>query len=149
MPKFHFRLATLLRLNESVRDERRSQLAEAFRADELLEQREGMVADEIAATRSAGRKAVTPGTVDLDRIVEAQRYEMALRAQQKLLGQQRKAVGGEIERRREAVLAANREVRALEKLRERHKQRYQQDEARRAIRELDEVALRTTRRGDD
>ncbi len=149
MPKFHFRLATLLRLNESVRDERRSQLAEAFRADELLEQREGMVADEIAATRSAGRKAVTPGTVDLDRIVEAQRYEMALRAQQKLLGQQRKAVGGEIERRREAVLAANREVRALEKLRERHKQRYQQDEARRATRELDEVALRTTRRGDD
>ena len=149
MPKFHFRLATLLRLNESVRDERRSQLAEAFRADELLEQREGMVADEIAATRSAGRKAVTPGTVDLDRIVEAQRYEMALRAQQKLLGQQRKAVGGEIERRREAVLAANREVRALEKLRERHKQRYQQDEARRAIRELDEVALRTTQRGDD
>jgi flagellar export protein FliJ len=149
MPKFHFRLATLLRLHESARDERRARLAEAFRADELLEQREGMVADEIAATRNAGRKAVTPGTVDLDRIVEAQRYEMALRAQKNLLGQQRKAVGGEIERRREAVLAANREVRALEKLRERHKQRYQQDETRRAIRELDEVALRTTRQGDD
>ncbi len=149
MPKFHFRLATLLRLNESVRDERRSKLAEAFRADELLEQREAMVADEIAATRAGGRKAVTPGAVDLDRIVEAQRYEMALRARQKLLEQQRKAVGGEIERRREAVLAANREVRALEKLRERHKQRYQQDETRREVRELDEVALRTTCRGDE
>ncbi|MDY0167542.1 MAG: flagellar export protein FliJ [Thermoguttaceae bacterium] len=140
MAKFQFRLATLLRLGESVRDERRGQLAEAYRADEMLEQRQGMVAGELASLRTACRNAVTPGNVDLDRIVESQRYELALRAQQKHLTHQRKAVEGEIERRREALLAANREVRVLEKLRERQEERHRHEEARRDIRQLDEAA---------
>ncbi|MDZ7615637.1 MAG: flagellar FliJ family protein, partial [Patescibacteria group bacterium] len=112
-------------------------------------QREGMLADEMASVRAASRQTVAPGEVNLDHLVESQRYEMTLRAQQRLLAQQRKAITGEIERRREAVLAANREVRSLEKLRERHQQRFQQEGARRDLRELDEVASRNTRRGDD
>ncbi len=140
MTKFHFRLATLLRLGESVRDQRRGQLAEAYRADELLEQHEGMAARELAAIRTLGRKAVAPGTVDLDRIVETQRYELALRAQQQHFAQKREAIAGEIERRREALVAANREVRVLEKLRERQQERHVQEEARRDIRQLDEAA---------
>ncbi len=149
MPKFHFRLATLLRIGESVRDQRRTQLAEAFRADELLEQRQGMVAQQLADARDLCRKAATPGAVDLDRIVETQRYELTLLAQQKQLAHQRKAVAGEIERRREAVLAANREVRVLENLRDRQHERFRQEEARRDLREIDEVASRTAGRGDD
>ncbi len=140
MAKFQFRLATLLRLGESVRDERRGQLAEAYRADELLEQRQSMVAGELDSLRTACRSAVTPGSVDLDRIVESQRYELALRARQKHLMHQRKAVESEIERRREALLAANREVRVLEKLRERQEERHRHEEARRDIRQLDEAA---------
>lgn len=140
MAKFQFRLATLLRLGESVRDQRRGQLAEAYRADELLEQHEGMVARELAAVRASGRKAVAPGTVDLDRIVETQRYELALRAQQEHFAQKRKVVAGEVERRREALVAANREVRVLEKLRERQQERHVQEESRRDLRQLDEAA---------
>jgi len=37
MPKFQFRLATLLRLREATRDERRGRLAEAYRVDEVVE----------------------------------------------------------------------------------------------------------------
>ncbi len=140
MAKFHFRLATLLRLGESVRDERRAHLAEAYRADELLEAHEAALAKELAALRAAGRTAVMPGTVDLDQLVDAQRYELSVRSQQKHFARQRQAVAGEIERRREALLAANREVRVLEKLRDRQAQRHQAAEARRDIRQLDEVA---------
>lgn len=143
MAKFHFRLATLLRLGESVRDDRRAQLAEAFRADELLEQHETTLAEELASLRAASRQAVGPGGVDLDRIVETQRYELAMRVQQKQFAAQRKAIAQEIERRREALLAANREVRVLEKLRERQAERHRQDEARRDLRQLDEAAART------
>jgi len=140
MTKFHFRLATLLRLGESVRDERRGQLAEAYRADELLEQRQDTLTQELEAIRASSREDMAPGPVDLDRIVEAQRYELALRAQQRHFAQQREVVGAEIERRREALLAANREVRVLEKLRGRQEERHRQDEARRAARQLDEIA---------
>ncbi len=142
MGKFHFRLATLLRLGESVRDDRRAQLAEAYRADELLEQHEAALAGELAALRDACRLAVTPGSVDLDRLVETQRYEITLRARQKQFAAQRKAIAGEIERRRDALLAANREVRVLEKLRERQAERHRQEDVRRDLRQLDEAAVR-------
>jgi flagellar protein FliJ len=149
MAKFQFRLATVLRLGESVRDDRRVQLAEAYRADELLEHRDAMLAKELASLRAACRKAMAPGSVDLDRIVEVQRYELALRAQQKHFAQQRMAVANEIERRREALLAANREVRVLEKLRERQQQRHQHEEMLRDIRQLDEAGAARTGRGEE
>ncbi len=149
MAKFHFRLATLLRLGESVRDERRAQLAEAYRADELLERHEAMLAEELDALRAACRQAVTPGRVDLDRIVETQRYELTLRAQQKHFAQQRTTVAGEIERRRETLLDANREVRVLEKLRERQAERHRHEEARRDLRQLDDVAAARTGREEE
>ena len=36
MTKFKFRLATLLKLREAARDERRGQLAQAYQADEII-----------------------------------------------------------------------------------------------------------------
>jgi flagellar protein FliJ len=53
---------------------------------------------------------------------------------------QRKQLAVEIERRREALLAANREVRVLEKLRDHQMERYREEENRRDIKRLDEVA---------
>ncbi len=149
MAKFRFRLATLLRLGESVRDERRARLAEAYRADELLEQHEAALAEELASLRTACRSTVMPGSVNLDRMVETQRYELVLRAQQKHFAQQREAVAGEIERRREALMAANREVRVLEKLRERQEQRHRHEEARRDLRQLDEATAARAGRGEE
>jgi flagellar FliJ protein len=146
MPKFTFRLATLLRLREATRDERRLQLAEAYRVDEVLQQRLRAAAEELQALRQRCRQAVGPGTVDVDRIVAAQRYELALRAFQRGLEQQREAVAAEIERRRLALVEANREVRVLEKLREKQAARFQEEENRRDIRRLDEVALQRAAR---
>ncbi len=149
MAKFRFRLATVLRLAESVRDQRRSQLGEAYRAEETLQRHETVLAEELSALRAVGRQAVAPGSVDLDRIVESQRYELAIRAQQKHLAMQRQALDDELKRRRGALLAANREVRVLEKLRERQDQRHCEEEMRREIRQLDEVAASRAGYGED
>jgi flagellar export protein FliJ len=55
-------------------------------------------------------------------------------------------VGAEIERRREVLVEADRDVRVLEKLREKQTERHRYEENRREIRQLDEVAqLRATR----
>ena len=142
MAKFQFRLATFLRLREAARDERRAALAEAYRADDVLRQREEMMAEEISALKGSCRQAVGPGTVDIDKLLAAQRYEITLRAEQTQLSRQREMIKAEIERRREAVVQANRDVRVLEKLRERQAERHRDDQAHREIRELDEIAGR-------
>jgi flagellar FliJ protein len=146
MAKFKFRLATLLRLRESARDERRAELAEAYRVDDLLRQRFDELSAELEAARQQCRRAAGPGTVDVDRLLEAQRYELTLRFQQGQLEQQRKAVAAEIERRRAALVEANREVRVLEKLRDNQSDRHRQEEGRREIKQLDEVAQRCSAR---
>jgi len=151
MPRgFKFRLATLLRLREMARDERRSHLAEAYRADELVQQRIAQVRRQLDLAARECRAAVGPGEVNLDRIVEAQRFEVTMRAQQRQLQQQHEAIGREIERRRENLLEANRQVRILEQLRDHQERRHREQQARREIKQLDEVAAtRAGRRGED
>ena len=73
-------------------------------------------------------------------LIESQRYEVTLRIYEKQTLEQRKRLAVEIERRREALLAANREVRVLEKLREHQIERHREEENRRDVKRLDEVA---------
>jgi flagellar protein FliJ len=140
MPKFKFRLATLLKLREATRDERQAELAEAYRADDILVERIENIHAELHAMLMGCRKAVGPGTVNIDLLIESQRYEVTLRAYEKQTLEQRKRLAVEIERRREALLTANREVRVLEKLREHQLENYRAEENRKDIKRLDEVA---------
>ena len=140
MARFKFRLATLLKLREAVRDERRAELAQAYRADDVLNKLLEQAQTELNALEDQCRKAAGPGTIDIDRLIEAQRYEIILKLQQRHLNEQRGRLAAEIERRRVALLAANREVRILEKLRERQLEQYNQAENRLDIKRLDEVA---------
>jgi flagellar protein FliJ len=140
MARFKFRMATLLKLREAARDERRSELAQAYRADDVLAEHLEQVRVELNALVNQCRKAVGPGTINIDRLIEAQRYEIILKVRQQGLNEQRGKLAAEIERRRVALLAANRDVRILEKLRERQVEQYNQAENRLDIKRLDEVA---------
>ncbi len=148
MPKFKFRLATLLRLREATRDERRRQLGEAYQADDLLNERIDDVVQRLTGLRNRYRRFSSPGTLDVDRLVETQRFELAMKAQRSQLDGQRETLAAEIERRRLALVEANREVRVLEKLREKQATRHRRDEDRREIKVLDEVAGRRNARED-
>jgi flagellar protein FliJ len=140
MARFQFRLAALLRLRELARDERRTQLAEALR---LVDQLRSWF-DEIEAQLRGAQQALTPspGAVDVDRLLNATRYELVLRAEQRQLQQQEAALAGELEKRRQALIAADRDVRSLERLRETQQERHLEQEDQRARKDLDEVALR-------
>jgi flagellar protein FliJ len=140
MARFKFRLATLLKLREATRDERRTELAQAYRADDVLSEHIQQVQNESNRLQEQCRKAAGPGTIDIDRLIEAQRYEIVLKLQQRHLNEQRAKLAAEIERRRVALLAANREVKVLEKLREHQLEKYKQEESRLDIKRLDEVA---------
>lgn len=140
MPQFQFRLATLLRLREVAREERRTQLAEALRlVDQLRAQQQ-----EIEELVREAKRLQTPaaGALDADRLLNATRYELVLRAEQRALELQEASVLGEVEKRREALVAANREVRSLELLREKQQEAHQAEEEARARKEMDEIAAR-------
>ena len=140
MAKFKFRLATLLQMREADRDERRGELAEAHQTDEIMENQQKELEANLAELALKCREAVAPGPVDVDRLVDTQRFEILLRAQREHLIRQREVVAAEIERRRARLVEANREVHVLEKLRERQMQRHHEEEGRREVKVLDEVA---------
>lgn len=149
MAKFTFRLATLLRLREAFRDERQVALTEAYHADDVLRQHQEELAAEITGLKGACREAIAPGQVDVDNLLNAHRYEITLRAAGAQLAHRREQIGAEIERRRQALVEANRDVRVLEKLRERQAERHRDEEAHREIKLLDEVASRRPSGEDD
>lgn len=140
MPQFQFRLATLLRLREVAREERRTQLAEALRLVDQLRARQREIEELVRETKRLQTPAA--GALDADRLLNATRYELVLRAEQRALQLQEVSVQGEVEKRREALVDANREVRSLELLREKQKETHQAEEEARARKEMDEIAAR-------
>ena len=140
MPRFRFRLATLLKLREALRDERRAELAQAYQADEILARREAETQQEMQAIRQRQRQDSAPGPIDLDSLLGAQRYELELRGRLAQAAHQRQLLAGEIARRQKALVEANREVRVLEKLRDKLAQRHREEEDVRQQKQLDETA---------
>ena len=149
MSKFRFRLATLLRLREAARDERRSALADAYRADEVLQGYLAKAQGDLTGVQQIYRQAMAPGEIDVDPLLNSQRYEMVMKAQVQHLHQQRAQLSEEIERRREALVYADRDVRILEKLRENQARQHSQAEEMQLMKLLDEVAQRTGQEVDD
>jgi flagellar FliJ protein len=137
---FRFRLQPLLRLRIAERDERRADLAKALRAEALLEQQRQRLAGDQAALAERARQLKSPGTADVDGLLQAHRYEVVLGAQARQLEAQIAQVAAEAERRRQALLEADRQVRVVEKLRERQAAAHRQHEERLAVKEMDEVA---------
>src|SRR5688572_26241999 len=121
MARFRFRLQTLRRLREIHRDEQRGRLATAYEAERILaEQRESLAAEGVALTQ-AQRQLMQHGSLDVNQLLAAQRYQLALEAQSRALAEQAAKLAEEVERRRLALVEADREVRVLDKLEERQR----------------------------
>jgi flagellar FliJ protein len=140
MSKFKFRLATLRKIRQTVRDQRRAHLAEAYRAEEILREQSEQVLRELDGLKAVCREASGPGPVDVDRLTQAHIHDLGLKAHQQQLARQTEIVDQEIETRREALVQATRQVRVLDKLEEKQLARHRHEENRRQIAELDEVA---------
>ena len=143
MAKFRFRLAILRKLRESHRDELRGKLAEAYHAAQKLEEQQLAIADEILALQDVQRRATKGATTSVNSLLEAQRYQAVLRAQQSTLRDHSKVLSTEVERRRQNVIEADQQVRVLDKLNERQRLEHQQILDRAEVRELDEIASRS------
>ncbi len=146
MAHFVFRLATLLKVREATRDERREELGKAHEAEAILNERKQELdreSQEAAAWQGGGSMI---GSINVDRLLGGLRYELVLDAQRQALAQQEEQLQAEIERRRQNLVEADREVRVLEKLRERQLEEYEHQELLKQQKEMDEIAqIRTFR----
>jgi flagellar export protein FliJ len=143
MAQFRYRLATLLRLREATRDEKRAQLAEAHRAAHILEERIGEIDRELSASREQAQAVAQPGSVNVDHLIQTHRYERVLHAQRATIDGQLKLITAEIEKRRHALVEADRQVQVLEKLRARQQAEFAQAEGVREQKLMDEIAARS------
>lgn len=138
---FHFRLQTLLRLHIGERDRRRADLAKALRAEELLHKQQAGLVAELAHMSERGRKLKSPGAANVDALLHTHRYEIVLAARLRQLAVQMAEVAAETERRRAALVEADRQVRVLEKLRDRQAAAYRKEEEHREAKQFDELAI--------
>jgi flagellar protein FliJ len=140
MAKYKFRLATLQKVREATRDQQRASLAEAFRAEQVLAENRAQLVVEEQELRALQRSATDGRYLDVNRLLEAQRYELLLKAQSQELAKQALLLAAETERRRQALVEADREVRVLERLDERHRRAHTREAERAETKRLDEAA---------
>jgi flagellar FliJ protein len=146
MSNFRFRLQTVLRLRTVARDERRAELGRAQRAAEVLREQQAKVAAEAIENQDATRammlrQASSTEGMNVDRLLNANRQLLMLRAQSAQLSQQLKQVELEIVKRQAALVEADRDVRVLEKLQEKGQQEHELRELALEQRDLDEIAI--------
>ena len=141
MAKYRFRLETLRRLRARHRDQQRAALAEAYQAERVLADHQAKLAGEQNELRDLQRTAMTCGYLDVNRLIEAQRYEMVLKVNEQHLVEQAQRLAIEVERRRLAAIEADRSVRVLELLDERQRREHGRRQQRLEIKQLDEVAI--------
>jgi len=140
MPPYTFQLETVRRVRQIRRDELRGELADAFRAAEVLASEQTRIESELAALRNEMQHAASKSQFDVNRLLDMQRYELVLKGQ--LQGVQEKAVlvEKEIGRRRATVVAAEQSVRALDTLDSKGKEQHRQAEARAENKQMDDIA---------
>lgn len=140
MAKYKFKLETLQKVRDARRDEHRAALADAFRAEQVLAETRAEVAIEADTLRSLQRSAISGKYTNVNQLLEAQRYELLLKARIQELAKQAVLLAAETERRRQTLVESDREVRVLERLDERHRVEFKRDTERQATKQLDEVA---------
>lgn len=144
MPKFQFRLKTLLAMRRSTRQERRAQLAEGLAAERALELARSDVERELAEQGQSSTGPAGRGAMDLEPLNAADRYRKVLRARRAAMAQDAAALATELDARQQALADAEREVRVLDKLCERQQEQFGYEQSRREINAADELATRVT-----
>jgi len=140
MAKYKFRLATLQKVREARRTQQRQALAEAFRAEEVLAETRAAISREESELRIMQRSASEGKYLDVNRLLEAQRYELLLKARGQELAKQAVLLSAETERRRQLLIEADREVRVIELLDAKHRAEHNQRRQHMELKQLDETA---------
>ena len=135
-----------MKIRRTTRDERQLQLARAYEAERVLDQQQVELDQKRTAIKQVSRNVSRPGTVNVETLLGVNRYELVLESQGRVLRERRQQLEAEIQKRRQSLINADRDVRVLEKLRERQQIDHENKERRLEIKQTDDSAQRTESR---
>jgi len=139
---FTFRLDPLIAIRDNKLKECQAELAKAHDARRILEEALQEVEKQLAAGVTTARDLMQEGqTVNVEYLLGLRRQEQFLRLDQDDLMQKIKIVDEEIERRQNAVVVANKELKIVEKLKEKRYEKYLEDENKQETKAMDEIAV--------
>ena len=146
MSHFRFRLATVMKLRQQTRDARRAELTKAFEAEAILQEQVNNIRSQLNDARSIERSLIDAGQLDVDKLLSHRRYQIQLIAHKRQLKEHEQQLAEEIERRRAAVVEADRDVKILETLNEKQWSAFQLEQRRKDHNQLNEVAVQAFQR---
>ncbi len=146
MPRFVFKLQGVLRHREHLEREKQRALAaiEAQRAAIELELRRAN--DTVAATTEDVRKSHLTGVLDMNFLAAHRRFLFAMQRKSLEIVRKLSLVQRQVDEARNALAQAAMQRKVMEKLREKHLQRWKDEEHRKEMIEQDEVAMQLARR---
>jgi flagellar export protein FliJ len=112
-----FRLATLLKLRQRDRDVAAKLVQDVRAAIEKLDERQREI-DQSNRDMDNFRMQASHGAVNLQRILDAQRFQMVLAAQSEQIADHQGKLKQELERREFTLMKSQQAVKSLEKLRD-------------------------------
>lgn len=140
MARFQFRLASLLKYRESLRDQCRQVLAQWLQRDAALVAEEQALAQERECQLDEMRSEQSDATRLLVQKVIARRYRAGqITAELALLSQRRQELAVQISLCRQALVKADQGVKVLEQLAEKQHDEFLQTEEKRQSREREEI----------
>lgn len=139
MAGFRFRLKSVATLREQARDRIAEAVAEVQEAQRIVREQIAQLQREIEEALKQ-RQTASTGIVRIDRLLLVQRHQLMLEAQREQAVQQLRLLEEEYERRRALLVEAEKEVKAMEKLKETQKARWEQDQLAAEQKQIDEWA---------
>ncbi len=138
---FKFRFEVLLDLRRRERDEAGAAVGQANQAIAKIDQQRQEIADQRAALRQQSGEALV-GNVSVDALLSSGRYDVQLQGDVDSILQTRRQLVIELERRQQALMLAEAEVKKYEKLEEGERREYNANQLRIAQREADDATSR-------
>lgn len=117
MSQFRFRLQSVQKLRERLRDEAADSLRQARLAIQKLNDQVDLLQNEMVEQQELQMGAST-GVINTQRVLESQRYQLHLTGEILALKENISLIEQECERRQQLLIKREQDVRALEKLKE-------------------------------
>jgi flagellar export protein FliJ len=145
--RVRFRLTTLIRLRQTVRDECRQELAVAQRLEQSIYKRIAKLDSEIIESRDQ-TGSTESGSIDIDRLRDMVRYQSLLAAERQAAQLELDSCSAHVGRLRQSLVETDQGLKSLEKLQARQQDRHRQRQRTRELGEFDEAGIRIAATGD-
>lgn len=139
MSRFAFPLDSVLKYRRSRRDLCRQLMARVLADDRELAAREAMLLDQRGAQLDEIRALDRGERIDIDGSIARRFHAVRLHGELRVLAQNRQVLAGQLELCRRALVEADRDVKALEKLRDRREAEHRAAHERRSNREMEDA----------